>query len=59
MLKVYICKKCGRYRYVTSHNFICYKCNAAMQHADIEYEDYIKLTENKRDEIIKKYMGGH
>lgn len=57
MLKVYICPKCGRYRFVTSHNYTCYKCNCDMTLTGINYENYIEFSEEKRNEIKKKYTG--
>ena len=57
MLKVYICPKCGRYRFVTSHNYTCYKCNCDMTLTGIHYENYIEFSEEKRNEIKKKYTG--
>ena len=56
MLKVYICSKCGRYRFVTSQNYMCYKCNLNMTLTDINYENYIEYNQEKRNEITKKYI---
>lgn len=55
MLKVYICPKCGRYRFVTSRNYTCYKCNCDMTLTGIHYENYIEYSEEKRNDIKKKY----
>ena len=53
MLKVYICEKCGRYRFVTNHN---YKCDKPMKLSNIEYEKYITLDAISRQKIIEGYM---
>ena len=55
MLKVYICPKCGRYRFVTSQNYTCYKCNCDMALANVDYESYIGLDQEKRTELTQKY----
>lgn len=57
MLKVYICPKCGSYRFVTNNNYICYKCQRHMTLADIEYANYIELDSKERDNVRKKYTG--
>jgi len=56
MLKVYICSKCGSYRFVTNNNYTCYKCQRHMTLADIEYANYIELDSSERDSIRKKYI---
>ena len=59
MLKVYICPKCGSYRFVTNNNYTCYKCQLNMTLADIEYANYIDLDNNERDLIKKRYTSGN
>ena len=55
MLKVYICPHCGIYRFVTSYNYTCYKCDCRMTLTDVEYQHYIELDEEARTEIRNRY----
>lgn len=59
-LSVYYCPKCGHYAYFQlSKNAVCPKCEIAMTHLDMRYQEFIHLDYDERDdllssEIIKK-----
>ena len=55
MLKVYICPLCGSYRFVTSTNYTCYRCEKSMTLADVEYKNYIEMDDEERQITINKY----
>lgn len=52
-LSVYYCPKCGHYAYFQlSRNAICPKCDIAMTHLDMRYQEFIHLSYEERDELL-------
>lgn len=52
-LSVYYCPKCGHYAYYQlSRNAVCPKCDIAMTHLDMRYQEFIHLDYDERDELL-------
>lgn len=52
-LSVYYCSKCGHYAYFQlSRNAVCPKCDIAMTHLDMRYQEFIHLGYEERDELL-------
>lgn len=59
MLRIYICPKCYNYRMVSRKpDAICFHCGSILERCDIEYMDYMKMSEDERntykDNFIKR-----
>lgn len=56
MLRIYICPKCFNIRMVSRKpDAICFHCGNALIQCDMNYSDYINMTEQQR-EIYKEEL---
>lgn len=52
-LSVYYCPKCGRYAYYQLiRNTVCPNCNEKMTFLDMNYQDFMHLSHEERDNLL-------
>ncbi len=57
MLKIYICPTCYNFRMVSRKpDAICFHCGTDLILTDIDYTDYINMTEEKRNAYKESFM---
>lgn len=57
MLRIYICPKCYNYRMVSRKpDAICFHCGAILKRCDLEYSDYMNMSETERDTYKKNFI---
>ena len=56
MLRIYICPNCYNFRMVSKRpDAVCLHCGTVLDICDIDYTDYINMTEKKRNEFRENY----
>jgi len=56
MLRIYICPDCFNFRMVSRKpDAICLHCGTRLDHSDLEYGDFMNMTENDRYEFKENY----
>ena len=56
MLRIYICPKCYNFRMVSRRpDAVCLHCGTVLDICDINYGEYINMTEKKRNEFRENY----
>lgn len=56
MLRIYICPKCYNFRMVSKKpDAVCLHCGNILDKIDIDYVDYINMTQSKRNELRENY----
>ena len=56
-LSVYYCAKCGYYGYYQlERNAVCPKCRLEMTCLDLNYQDFMDLSCEERDELLSAYI---
>jgi hypothetical protein len=49
MLRIYICPQCYNFRMVSRKPYaICFHCGSRLEKSELEYDDYIEMTEKER-----------
>lgn len=57
MLRIYICPKCYNYRMVSRKpDAICFHCGTILERCDLEYSDYMNMSETERDTYKKNFI---
>lgn len=57
MLRIYICPKCYNFRMVSRKpDAICFHCGFTLEKCDIEYLDYMKMSENDRNTYKNNFI---
>lgn len=57
MLRIYICPKCFNYRIVSRKpDATCFHCGATLHKSDIDYVEYIDMSEQERDKYKEKFI---
>lgn len=52
MLKIYICPHCYNFRIVSRKpDAICFHCGMPLQRCDLDYSDYINMSEEERSKF--------
>ena len=57
MLRIYICPQCYNFRMVSRKpDAICFHCGAPLVKSDVEYSQYMEMTEEERNEYKEKFI---
>ncbi len=57
MLRIYICPQCYNFRMVSRKpDAICFHCGAPLVRSDVEYSQYMEMTEEERKECKEKFI---
>lgn len=57
MLRIYICPKCYNFRMVSRKpDAICFHCGTVLDQCDIDYSEYINMTEEQRNKYKEQYQ---
>lgn len=57
MLRIYICPKCYNFRMVSRKpDAICFHCGTALDKCDVEYIDFMNMTEEERNSYKENYI---
>jgi hypothetical protein len=57
MLRIYICPQCYNFRMVSRKpDAICFHCGSPLVRSDVEYSQYMDMTEAQRIEIKEKFI---
>lgn len=57
MLRIYICPQCYNFRMVSRKpDAICFHCGAPLVRSDVEYSQYMEMTEEERIEYKEKFI---
>lgn len=57
MLRIYICPQCYNFRMVSRKpDAICFHCGAPLVKCDIEYSQYMVMTEEERNDYKGKFI---
>lgn len=57
MLKVYYCESCERFFFLSKpfpKEQDCKRCNGNLRFIDMEYADFVELSERERKEYVKR-----
>ena len=58
MLHIFLCPKCFNYRIVSRKpDAICFHCGATVYKSDIDYVEYIDMSEQERERYKEKFIG--
>lgn len=56
MLRIYICPKCFNFRMVSRKpDAICFHCGTVLEQCEIDYTDYMNMTEDKRNSYKEEF----
>ncbi len=56
MLRIYICPQCYNYRMVSRKpDAVCFHCGTTLEKCELEYSDYMNMTENQRNTYKEEY----
>ena len=56
MLRIYICPKCYNFRMVSRKpDAMCFHCGTNLEQCDLEYTEYINMTEEQRNQYREDY----
>lgn len=59
-LSVYYCPKCGRYAYYQLvRNAVCPNCNEKMVFLDMDYQSFMHLNREERDDLLIQEILSH
>lgn len=57
MLHIFLCPKCFNYRIVSRKpDAICFHCGAALYKSDINYIEYIDMSEQEREKYKESFI---
>lgn len=57
MLTIFICPKCFNYRIVSRKpDATCFHCGAILFKSDIDFLDYVDMSEDERDKYKKRFI---
>lgn len=57
MLRIYICPQCYNFRMVSRKpDAICFHCGTSLVKSDLEYAQYMQMTEQERIEYKEKFI---
>ena len=57
MLHIFICPKCFNFRIVSRKpDAICFHCGARLYKSDIDYIEYIDMSEQERDKYKESFI---
>ena len=57
MLHIFLCPKCFNYRIVSRKpDAICFHCGATLYKSDIDYVEYIDMSEQERERYKEKFI---
>jgi hypothetical protein len=56
MLHIFLCPKCFNYRIVSRNpDAICFHCGARLHKSDIDYVEYIDMSEKEREKYKQEF----
>ncbi len=56
MLRIYICPNCYNFRMVSRKpDAICFHCGSILERCDVNYETYMNMTEEERQNMKNSY----
>ncbi len=57
MLRIYICPQCYNFRMVSRKpDAICFHCGTPLVKSDVEYSQYMEMTEVERNQCKEKFI---
>lgn len=57
MLRIYICPQCYNFRMVSRKpDAVCFHCGAPLVKSDVEYSQYMKMTEEERNQCKENFI---
>jgi len=57
MLRIYICPKCFNFRMVSRQpDAICFHCGEVLEKCNLEYSQYMNMTEEERNTYKANYI---